>query len=125
MMFAQQPQPDPQPETQFEDQRAPETPKAVNQQLLNDVLGETLARHREDGSKLIDALVRLRQTKTDQPCDESLFIEIAEQVLQYRLGEQCRRLPREAFEEVGRAFWNSDPSRKRIQQFWSNLGNDN
>ncbi|MCC9602674.1 hypothetical protein LOC67_19155 [Stieleria sp. JC731] len=135
-MSAQQPQSEPQPEAHYEpqidgdgaDEKAADISGfelSKNQQLLNDVLGETLARHQEDSTSLIDALVRLRQTRVDQPCDELLFVEIARQVLEHRLGERCARLPRDCFAEVGKAFWNNDQSRHRIQHFWSTLGADN
>ncbi|MDM4016155.1 hypothetical protein [Roseiconus lacunae] len=124
-MFAQQPQPGDHTSEYGEPQDdAASAERFDNQQLLNDVLGETLARHQEDGGSLIDALEQLRGSCDGRRCDESLFVEIARQVLRHRLGDRFRRLPQDAFEEVGRAFWNNEQSRERIQQFWSTLGID-
>lgn len=97
---------------------------SVNQRLLQEVLGETLIRNQENSEQLIETLRRFCQQHSPHPFDEALLVMIAEEVLRHRLGERSRQLPRDLYNEVGRALWVNDESRKRIERFWNALGAD-
>ena len=93
-----------------------------NQALLQEVLGETLIRNQENSGQLIEALRSYRQQHAELPCDQSLFVMITREVLRHRLGERFGKLPTDLFEEVGRALWTNEGSRKRVERFWNSLG---
>ncbi len=93
-----------------------------NQRLLQEVLGETLIRHQENSAQLLEVLRDLKVRHLNDPCDEALFVLIATAVLQHRLGPRSRHLPADLYDEVGRALWTNDESRRRIERFWNSLG---
>ena len=93
-----------------------------NQQLLQEVLGETLVRNQENSDQLVDALRSFRQRHQSHVCDETLFSLIVREVLRHRLGQRSGKLPADLFDEVGRALWSHDESRQRIERFWGALG---
>ncbi|QDV45621.1 hypothetical protein Enr13x_55000 [Stieleria neptunia] len=93
-----------------------------SQRLLQEVLGETLIRHQENSDQLLEVLRDAKLRHVDDPCDEALFVRIATAVLQHRLGARARQLPADLYDEVGRALWTNDYSRRRIEGFWNSLG---
>jgi hypothetical protein len=94
------------------------------QQLLQEVLGETLIRNQENSDQLVQTLRAFQKQQTESECDEALFVQIVRQVLRHRLGERAGKLPGDLFEEVGRAMWTNDGSRLRVIRFWTSLGAD-
>ncbi len=97
------------------------TVSSVSQQLLAEVLGETLIRHQEDPNILVHSLQQWYQAQVDPHFDADVFPELIRHVLHHRLGERATRLPAELFSEVGLAIWNNEESRQRVQQLWDDL----
>lgn len=93
-----------------------------SQQLLQEVLGETLVRNREHPGQLVQVLRALHGQYADHECDEALFTLIAREVLRHRLGPRSSKLPKDLYDEVGRALWTNENSRGRVQRFWDSLG---
>ena len=103
-----------------ENDAAPES--SSSQLLLQEVLSETLVRHQENAEQLVDALRCFHDQHSDQTCDEQLFVLIVREVLRHRLGQRAAKLPKDLFDEVGRALWANEQSRQRVQQLWESLG---
>lgn len=93
-----------------------------SQQLLQEVLGETLIRNQENTQQLVDQLRCFRREHAGESCDLELFVAIAREVLRHRLGVRSRKLPDELYDEVGRALWSNEHSRKRVEGLWEKLG---
>ncbi|QEF98446.1 hypothetical protein Mal15_24980 [Stieleria maiorica] len=93
-----------------------------NQQLLQEVLGETLVRNQENSQQLLETLRRFRIRHQDHAIDPGLFVLIAKAVLKHRLGVRSRQLPAELYDEVGGALWSNEQSRRRIERLWNSLG---
>ena len=108
------------------DDRAPKVGSddepSPHQQLLQEVLGETLIRNQENPEQLIESLHRFREEHATKPCDETIFTELVRAVLRHRLGQRVQKLPADLFEEVGQALWSNEHSRQRVQRLWQSLG---
>ncbi|PAY21502.1 hypothetical protein CKO51_00060 [Rhodopirellula sp. SM50] len=98
------------------------TAASQSQRLLQEVLGETLIRHQENSDQLLEVLRDEKVRHENAPCDEALFVSIATAVLRHRLGPRSRQLPADLYDEVGRALWTNEYSRRRIERFWNSLG---
>ena len=105
------------------DDRSKNSPRpSINEQLLQEVLGETLNRSRECPEELVDALRNYYSRHRTRACDEELFADIVREVLRHRLGRRTNKFPADLFDEVGRALWSNDDSRARVERLWNSLG---
>ena len=105
------------------DNGGPESqPKPSHNELLQEVLGETLVRSRECPEELVAALREYYDRHPERVCNEELFADIVREVLLHRLGRRTNKFPADLFDEVGRALWTNDDSRTRVERLWNSLG---
>jgi len=90
-------------------------------ELLAEVLGETLSRQREDPGELVEALRHWKASLAEATLERDRFAELVDRVLWHRLGEKAGKLPDRLRTEVGDALWNDPASRQRIEQLWNRL----
>ncbi len=120
------PDPSPGPASERESSWEPETPP-TRDQLLAEVLGETLSRGRQDPEGLARAI---RAWKSSLPLpsaggspvlDAERMAGLVGIVLRQRLGEKGDKLPEKLRQEVAEVLWNDPASRQRIQRLWASV----
>lgn len=110
----------PQPTPQRQDSESAPT----RDQLLREVLGETLSRSREDADGLVLAIRDWKSTLPSPPqggsavLDADLFAALVGVVLRQRLGDKADKLPEKLRQEVGDVLWSDPDSRQRIERLW-------
>ncbi|TWT82324.1 hypothetical protein CA13_37860 [Planctomycetes bacterium CA13] len=97
---------------------------ATRDQLLAQVLGETLSRRHEDPDTLLQWLCQWRTTLSNIAFGPELCELLVEQVLQYRMGADSGRIPIPLRQNVAAALWNDPESRRRIDRLWQSLETD-
>ncbi|TWU31942.1 hypothetical protein [Novipirellula artificiosorum] len=90
-------------------------------QLLAQVLGETLSRRHEDPGAMLLSLRQWRTTLGATLFDSDLVERLVQQVLQYRMGSHADDLPAPLRRDVAAVLWNDPVSRQRIERLWQSL----
>lgn len=100
----------------------PDAAPPTRDELLAEVLGETIHRGRQDPESLLRAV---RDWKSEMLAtrgthlDAERFAELIGVVLRQRLGDKAAKLPERLRREVADVLWNDPTSRGRIERLWA------